>query len=212
MKSPRSSARRRSVSSSRLNRDRALFRRLLVESLEERRVLATLTWVGDVPGAGNNVLWGAEDGGDTNWSGDALPADGDTLVFDGTGATFALTNDIAGLENITLQFTDAVAANDYSIAGNAIGLAAAGITSNVTTGAGVTITAPLELDAATVAVTSTAGELSLAGGISGANTLNILAGGGTVAISGAVIVTPAPVVTFDVIPAAARPIALPAME
>ncbi len=150
--------------------------------------MATLTWVGDVPGAGNNVLWGANNAGNTNWSGNVLPADGDTLVFDGTGATFALTNDIAGLDNITLQFTDAVA-GDYSIAGDAIGLAAAGITSNVTTGTGVTITAPLELDAATVAVTSTAGELSLEGGISGANTLNILAGGGTVAISGGVDVS-----------------------
>jgi hypothetical protein len=190
MKSSHSSARRSpNHPSHKSSRDRALFRRLLVESLEERRVLATLTWVGDVPGAGNNVLWGANNAGNTNWKdeadADALPADGDTLVFDGSGATFALTNDIANLDNLTLQFTDAVA-GDYSIAGNTIGLAAAGITSNVTAGAGVTITAALELDAAAVSVTSAAGELALGGGISGAATLNVLAGGGTVSLGGGV--------------------------
>src|SRR5688500_17778604 len=135
MKSARSRSRRRLNSSLppvASHEGRSLFRRLLVESLEERRVLATLTWVGDVPG--QETLWGAVDGTNTNWSGNALPADNDTLVFDGNGATFDLINDIAGLDNLNLVFTDAIAAEDYSISGNTLGLKATGIASTVTVG------------------------------------------------------------------------------
>src|SRR5262245_49883748 len=71
-------------------------RRLLLEPLEDRRVMAILTWVGDVDANWNsNVL------GNTNWSGDVLPADGDQLNFAGAGP-LTQNNDTAAGNSYTL--------------------------------------------------------------------------------------------------------------
>jgi autotransporter-associated beta strand protein len=83
-----------------------------IECLEDRSVPATLTWVGD-----QDANWNTNNAGNTNWSGDALPASGDTLVFAGA-AVGTLTNNTTAGNVYALQFT----ADGYTITGNAITL------------------------------------------------------------------------------------------
>ncbi|MFM7038826.1 MAG: hypothetical protein ACKO2L_14015, partial [Planctomycetaceae bacterium] len=45
--------------------------RAVPETLEDRILPASLTWVGDL-----NTSWSANVGGNTNWSADSLPVDG----------------------------------------------------------------------------------------------------------------------------------------
>src|SRR5262245_30708853 len=74
-------------------------RKLTVEHLEDRLAPATLTWVGDV-----DANWNTNNAGDTNWSGDVLPASGDTLRFTGAAAG-TLNNDTTAGNSYILQFT-----------------------------------------------------------------------------------------------------------
>src|SRR5439155_18818092 len=50
--------------------------RLRLEPLEDRLAPALLVWTGD-----QSNLWGTNNAGNTNWSGDVLPQDGDDLQF-----------------------------------------------------------------------------------------------------------------------------------
>src|SRR5687768_7661172 len=72
------------------------------ELLEPRTLFATLTWVGDV-----DANWGTRVNGNSNWSGNALPQNGDSLVFNATAQQFASnTNDIAGLSLNSIRLDD----------------------------------------------------------------------------------------------------------
>src|SRR5687768_7247856 len=72
------------------------------ELLEPRTLFATLTWVGDV-----DANWGTRVNGNSNWSGNALPQNGDILVFNATAQRFASnTNDIAGLSLNSIRLDD----------------------------------------------------------------------------------------------------------
>ena len=146
-------------------------RRLLLESLEGRSLLAVWTWVGD-----QDANWNTDSAGDTNWSGDALPADGDTLIFAGA-APGALNNDTAAGNSYTLQFT----ATGYTIGGNSITLDNAGTDISDTVG-GNAVNTPLTIAASAVDVA--AGVHTLGGVIGGAGGLTKL-GTGTLALSNA---------------------------
>ncbi|WP_425619316.1 autotransporter-associated beta strand repeat-containing protein [Anatilimnocola sp. NA78] len=148
-------------------------RRAFFEQLEDRSLLATLTWVGDVDGN-----WATSNAGDTNWSGNALPGDGDTLVFDGTGANFTQINDTTAGNSYTLQYS----VGGYTLTGNSITLdnAADDI---VNSGGNNTINTPFVVVADSTfnidSVTTTLG-----GVISGGGGL-IKTGTGTLTLSGA---------------------------
>ncbi|QDU27939.1 Hemolysin, chromosomal [Anatilimnocola aggregata] len=89
-------------------------RRTLFEQLEDRAVLAaTLTWVGDV-----DSNWATNSGGNTNWSGNSLPADGDTLVFDISGSNLTQVNNTTAGNSYTLQYSS----GGYVLTGNSIAL------------------------------------------------------------------------------------------
>jgi fibronectin-binding autotransporter adhesin len=95
---------------------------------------ATLTWLGDV-----NALWGSGTSGpDTNWVGNFLPQNNDSLVFDLTTAGVSNVSVINDLTSLTLGGTNALSfANDggtgFTLTGNAITLGG-NITSSGTTG------------------------------------------------------------------------------
>jgi len=100
-------------------------RQLALEPLEARIVLATFLWQGD---AGDS-LWSTG----ANWVGDTAPAgSGHTLVFDDTTAGFAdpaglsTNNDIAGLTDTTLRFSESTP-NNFVVGGaETVGLAVSG--------------------------------------------------------------------------------------
>jgi fibronectin-binding autotransporter adhesin len=99
-----------------------------LEVLEDRFAPATLTWQG---GAGN-----FSDA--TKWSPSAVPADGDTLIFDGTGGAATATNDLAAGLSFVLNFSS----SGNVVSGSAINLDVAGTDISDTVG-GNTITAGL---------------------------------------------------------------------
>jgi autotransporter-associated beta strand protein len=81
-----------------------------------------------------------------NWLENTTPVSGDMLVFDtiipnfvGTAAAFAPSNNIVGLTSMVLQINDSSSAGDFTLSGDALTLAAGGITSMVANGANATI-------------------------------------------------------------------------
>lgn len=119
-------------------------RRLKVQRLEERSLLATLVWVGDA-----SVNWNDNLSGNTNWDRvdvaqtNVLPAPGDTLIFSAVGANRANVNNTGAGTNYILQFTD----SGYSISGDRIALGAGTALSDSV--GGNTVALPLTLGAAT---------------------------------------------------------------
>lgn len=96
-------------------------RRLFLESLEQRSLLATMTWDGS-----SSVNWTDA----ANWVGDIAPAAGDDLFFPAGAANLTNNNDFpAGTSFNTILFMG----GGYNITGNAISLAG-GLTANNTTG------------------------------------------------------------------------------
>jgi fibronectin-binding autotransporter adhesin len=97
------------------------FRRLLLEPLEARHLLAVRIWDGDFGGN-----WGDA----ANWVGDVAPVAGDDLVFPASAANKSTTNDLtAGTRFNTIQ----IQGSGYDISGNAIELYG-GLTANNTAG------------------------------------------------------------------------------
>lgn len=170
-------------------RRRLLHRRLLGhESLEDRRVLTTLFWQGDVDNsfstAGN---WNtAQDGTGS----DQAPVDMDVLVFDTNTvgiASFTPNNDIVGLANVEIQIVDDSAANAFTIGGNGVTLAAAGITRTGTDGSVNFLSLPVTLTAAASVTNNTATGTNLdLGAIDTAGFTLTSQGSGTTEISGVV--------------------------
>jgi hypothetical protein len=81
--------------------------------LEDRTAPATVTWVGDV-----DANWGTNIGLNTNWSGDVLPHNGDSLVFPANGLHKTNTNNMSGLTLADIT----ISGNPYVIGGNAVTL------------------------------------------------------------------------------------------
>ncbi len=149
-------------------------RRLTMESLEERRVLATLTWEGDVGANWNDGTAGV----DTNWisaGAQVLPASGDTLVFPGGAGNTVNNNNTTAGNSYILQVTGA----GYQIGGNSITLNLAG--TDIDVSAIGLIATPLALAADTTVNVSAGGTIDLNGVLSGA------AGGLTKTGAGALI-------------------------
>jgi len=139
-----------------------------LEGLEDRRLLATLAWEGDL--AFNTGLDGFLDSasGDTNWVGDVLPASGDTLVFPGTTSSFFATNDSTAGTNYVLEFTGA----GFQISGNAISISGTGVSDSSTSSNFNVLATPLILSGpSTISVADTSHSLFLLGDLSGSQTL-----------------------------------------
>ncbi|MCA9153969.1 MAG: autotransporter-associated beta strand repeat-containing protein, partial [Planctomycetales bacterium] len=95
-------------------------RRLLFESLEDRRMLASRVW----DGGGTDNNWSTA----ANWQGDVAPLAGDDLIFPDSAAHKTNFNDLAaGTRFNTLQFTG----SGYAITGNPIQLQGGITASNV---------------------------------------------------------------------------------
>jgi autotransporter-associated beta strand protein/VCBS repeat-containing protein len=147
-----------------------------LEALENRQLLATLTWVGDVNGS-----WNTNVAGNTNWSGDVLPSNGDTLVFPAVASNKTQTNNTTAGSTFYLSFTG----NGYTIGGNSIALTGNAITTSVTSGVN-SLDTPLILSAATtINIGNTGHRLELGGVISGGANDLIKTGPGVLRFDGA---------------------------
>jgi fibronectin-binding autotransporter adhesin len=145
-------------------------RRVFLESLESRNLLATLTWEGDV-----DANWATNLAGNTNWSGNGIPAPGDTLIFAGA-APGTLINDTPAGNAYTLVFNAA----GYTIEGNSIAFSNAGV--DVTDAFGNSLNTPLTL-AADSTFDISAGSTRLGGVLSGAGGGVTKTGAGTLILA-----------------------------
>jgi autotransporter-associated beta strand protein len=143
---------------------------MISEFLEDRILPANLAWVGDV-----NSLWATNNGGNTNWDGNSLPADGDALVFNSTGAG-AIQNDIPDSPSFSLTFNT----GNYTVTGNDIRLDNPGTDVIQVAGQNLLQT-PLHLDASAIEVQS--GVLDVSGSVTGTAGLTKL-GTGTLILTG----------------------------
>jgi autotransporter-associated beta strand protein len=146
-------------------------RRCCFESLEERRCHATLTWVGDI-----DRNWFTATAAGTNWSGDRLPADGDTLEFSGSTPGAMVNNSPAG-NSYSLRFQAA----GYAISGNPITLDNPGV-DLIDVAGGNSLSTPLVLAGSEWEITS--GTLTLTGTLSGTGGMT-KSGSGTVRLDAA---------------------------
>ena len=141
------------------------------EDLEPRVVpSSTFTWTG----VGANSNWSTV----ANWQGGAAPTAGSVLVFGAGESQLTNADDIAGLSVAEIEL-----AGGYSISGNAItitGSAGIGIDNQSGTNAFTNAIAV----ASNLTFTQDAGELTLAGVISGPQSLTT-AGAGTLVLTGA---------------------------
>ncbi|RMG33979.1 MAG: hypothetical protein D6725_15025, partial [Planctomycetota bacterium] len=162
-----------------------------VEWLEDRTLLSTLYWEGDVDANWSTV---------GNWSSDGMgtpavagPANGDTLVFDTgtTGLTSFTSNADTSLTGITIQIVDNDAANDFTIqsgAGVSVGLSAMGGISHTQTAAtaGTTISIETLSLVGDTSITNTNGTLNISSNVTNAGNLLTLDGAGTTTLSGVI--------------------------
>jgi autotransporter-associated beta strand protein len=128
---------------------------LRVEELEPRVVLSTLTWTGAL-----DANWNDKTGPTTNWSGNALPHTGDTLIFPTGAAQLTNVNNTTANNSYILQFTGGA----YTISGNAIDLTGTGISDS--SASAVSISNNLLLTGTLTASVSGAGPLTLSGVLS----------------------------------------------
>ncbi|MGV2342097.1 MAG UNVERIFIED_CONTAM: autotransporter-associated beta strand repeat-containing protein [Planctomycetaceae bacterium] len=140
------------------------------ESLEERVLPASFSWVGDV-----NNSWSANVGGNTNWSGDAIPASGDSLVFNGSSAG-TLENNFPADSSFSMTFNT----GGYTITGQTIQLGNEGTDIIQIAGENL-IQTPLNLNASAIEVQS--GVLDLQSSVTGTEGLTKL-GSGTLILTG----------------------------
>lgn len=133
-------------------------RRIFLEQLEERSLLAVMTWEG---GSGN--LWSTA----ANWVGDVTPQAGDDLVFPAGAASLSNSNDLgAGVRFNTIL----IQGSGYNITGDAIELLG-GLTANNVSGTNTFDLDTTLINAQTVMTANSAATLNFSGDI---NTANIL--------------------------------------
>lgn len=174
-------------------------RQLFLEHLEERRLLARLTW----DGGGVNDRWSTA----ANWVGDVAPISGagDTLVFDSSlaGSKFSTNNTVNGFVVGAIEIIDDSATNNFTLFGQPIvlqsGLIAGGTENNTTTSfvsitlssdqsftlnAGSLLLGAIATNGKTLTVDGTSSNsVSAPGAISGGGSL-VKAGSPTLALSG----------------------------
>ncbi len=184
----------RGQQSRRLRQRNSSRRRLRVECLEARRVLATLFWQGDVDTDWSTVGNWADDiaGTDTG----STPANDDVLIFNTNTVdfnSFTADNNIAGLSGIEIQIVDDSAGGDFTLGGavsvgvSTTGDSTIGITNSGSDVGGTTINTPLSLSAdATVTnnVPSVTDSLNLDGDIDTAGNRVTVAGAGQTSLQG----------------------------
>lgn len=93
----------------RRGRTRVLRRRAFFELLEDRRMLATITWDGDVSNLWSNAL---------NWNTNTVPVAGDDVVLPASTAPYSVTLDVSypsggGLDSLTVS-SDASLGSDFN--------------------------------------------------------------------------------------------------
>ncbi|MEY2726964.1 MAG: Hemolysin, chromosomal, partial [Planctomycetota bacterium] len=140
------------------------------EPLEDRILPANLVWVGDL-----SSHWTTQVAGDTNWSDDLLPQDGDALLFDGAAAGSLINDSLPG-NSYSMTFNT----GDYTVTGQGIALDNPGTDIIQIAGENLLQT-PLELNASSVEVQS--GVLELQGDVTGTAGLTKL-GSGTLILTG----------------------------
>lgn len=158
------------------------------ERLEERWVLAALTWTGTT-----DANWGTN----TNWNPNGVPGTGDSLTFPAAAANLTNTDNLTGLSVNSLTFSGA--SGGYNLGGTNALTVTAGINASNTAGTN-TISLPLVLGANQTFTVAGGAQLNVSGVISGSGSLtNGGAGtldlantdtytGGTTAASGTLLV------------------------
>ncbi|MCL4204889.1 MAG: autotransporter-associated beta strand repeat-containing protein, partial [Pirellulaceae bacterium] len=165
---------KRANRATRIRRIRRRTRLLQLEPLEARHLLAIFTWIG----AGDDGNWNTTG----NWSGGAAPSGTThTLVFNTgnvTGAQYSTNNDIPDLTDITIQVLDGstAAGANFTLAGNEVGLSAAGL-SNATGAAADTTLISLNLSGPGGITSSGPGRLTLTGSNSFDGVVTVSGGG-----------------------------------
>ncbi|MFT5525389.1 MAG: protocatechuate 3,4-dioxygenase beta subunit [Pirellulaceae bacterium] len=145
--------------------------KLMAETLEDRRLLATLFWQGDIDNNMSTVGNWADDiaGNDTG----ALPAAGDTLVFNtdtvGLGSRSPIADLPAATDNLTLQFVDndGFPGSPWSVSNGGTALGIVGITVDGAIDERVDLGALLVLNADTTIVSNTPARINLVSEVSG---------------------------------------------
>ncbi|MDB6029453.1 MAG: Autotransporter-associated beta strand repeat protein [Verrucomicrobiales bacterium] len=117
----------------------------------------TLTWNG---GGGANANWNVS----ANWGGVGTPANGDTLIFQGT-ATQLNTNNLVGLVLNQVKFNGAV--GGFTLRGNALGVTNSIIVTNTSIGATIENDINLGASDLSIVVSNTSASLTIKGHIAG---------------------------------------------
>ena len=154
---------------------------LAFESLEDRRVLAALTWTGGTDGNWSTAA---------NWSTATVPTTGDSLIFPAGAAHLANTDDLAGLTVSSITFNGT--SGGYTLAGTDALTVSSGVNASNTAGTN-TISLPLVLGGSQSFTVASGSQLDVSGVIGGTSALtkdglgtldlsgtNVYAGGTTV--------------------------------
>lgn len=141
------------------------------ESLEARRVLATLTWIGGTDGNWSTAA---------NWDTATVPTTGDALIFPAGASHLANTDDLAGLTVSSITFNGA--SGGYTLAGTNALTVSAGINASNTAGTN-TISLPLVLGGSQSFTVAGGAQLDVGGTIGGTSALT-KDGLGTLDLSG----------------------------
>ena len=146
-------------------------RHLLLESLEDRRLLAVLSWSGSA-GAGDTNWQTA-----ANWVGGVAPSAGDNLVFPSDASqTNTNNNFLAGTSFGSIEITGA----DYTLAGNAVTLQG-GLSDS---GGDATVSLPITLGAAQSILNTSNGTLTVGAINQNGNQLTLQADYGAITANG----------------------------
>ena len=136
----------------------------------ERACAAFKQWSGSSSGNWNTA---------GNWTNNAVPVNGDDLVFPANATRFTITNNLAGLKLRSIIFSG----SNYVLRGNFVTLSN-GITANQSTGlSGIEL--PVQLDAAqTFNTPSSAATLSVSGNVTNGGSLLTFTGNGSALVGG----------------------------
>lgn len=141
-----------------------------LECLESRLVLSALSWTG-----ATDANWSTS----TNWSPNAVPANGDSLTFPAGAANLTNTDDLVGLTVNSLNFSGA--SGGYNLGGTNTLTLTAGINASNTAGTN-TVSLPLALSGNQSFAVAGGTQLNVTGVVSGSGALSN-SGAGTLDLS-----------------------------